>query len=181
VSPRFTFQGEVFEGSPERLIELQDIAGKAGTSERLRVLEWGSGLSTFMLSAAVHARLEGQLVTIDHNAEWQQAALERIPRRSRMRGLVADVNGSENTASQRLFYSTLPLDLPGPWDLIVIDGARRLECALTAAMISDESTLVVLSDYRRARYMPVLKLYNVLVDGAHYRQMQAKEYLRKPP
>lgn len=173
----FTFEGKQFlEPDPRRLDELWSIAEASGRPDSLRVLEWGSGLSTLLLAEAVNHRAGGQLTTIDNAGAYQQAVLAAVPdaQRARVQAITAELRGSYYPADKAWNYATCPLGLVGTWDLIVIDGRRRVECALVAAMVSGSETRVALHDFQRVRYTPIQKLYDVLGDGLHYRVMRAK-------
>ena len=123
-------------GDPARLLELADIARKAGTAGQLNVLEWGSGESTAVLFAEICRRESGRLVTIDHDSSYQAQVLAGLAGRSGLIPFVADLAGNLDSSSAEPNYATLPMTLLRGWDLIVIDGRRRLECALVASAIS---------------------------------------------
>lgn len=162
-------------GNPARLTELADLARRAGTPERLTVLEWGSGESTVVLLDEVNRRKNGQLVTIDHNHVFQEEVLSSILGKPRLAALTADLIGSYDPASQDLNYSTTPLKLTSPWDLILIDGRRRLECSLVASLIASPDTIIVLHDYRRARYSPIPTIFGEVQDQPEYRVMKIRK------
>jgi hypothetical protein len=73
-----------------------------------------------------------------------------------------------------LSYSTFPLSLGYKFDFIYIDGRRRLECALTAAIMCHPQTIVVLHDYRRTRHQSVKGLFDIVEDGPQFRVMRRK-------
>ena len=176
----FTFEGkQCLEPDPRRLDELWSIAEASGRPDDLRVLEWGSGLSTLLLADAVNRRANGYLTTIDHAGAYQQAVLAAVPdvQRAWVQAITVELQGAYHSADKARNYATYPLGLVGAWDLIVIDGRRRVECALVAAMVSGSETRVALHDFRRVRYTPISKLYDVLGDGLHYRVMRAKPAL----
>jgi hypothetical protein len=84
------------------------------------------------------------------------------------------VGPTRSNSDQELNYSTFPLSLKKTFDIILIDGRRRMECAFIAATLCHEKTLVILHDYRRARYQPVLALFDVVEDGAQFRVLRIK-------
>lgn len=180
----FRFEGKRFSSDdpPDenvRLSELRQIAEAAGDGDRLHVLEWGSGFSTLLLAEVVQEKPGGgSLVSIDHTPGWQAAVWQSLPSHERVVPVMADLEGSLDPQSQSTSYSTIPLDLVRrdptrwPWDLIVIDGRRRMECALTAALVAVPKTVVILHDYRRLRYQHIGHFLQVVKDGLHYRQMR---------
>ena len=159
-------------GNPARLGELALIARGAGNQHCLNVLEWGSGESTAVLLREVDSRVTGRLVTIDNNLSYQEKVLAGMLGKPRLLALSLDLTGSYDPASPELNYSTKPLSMPRCWDLIVIDGRRRLECALVASIVSSPGTVIVLHDYRRIRYAPVLEILSLVTDQPEYRVMR---------
>lgn len=161
-------------GDPARLLELADIARKAGTAGQLNVLEWGSGESTAVLLAEICRRESGRLLTIDHDSSYQAQVLAGLMGRPGLIPFVADLAGNLDPSSAEPNYATLPMTLPWGWDLIVIDGRRRLECALVASAISSPITVVALHDYRRERYALVKTILDVVKDLPEYRLMRRR-------
>jgi hypothetical protein len=135
------------------------------------VLEWGSGVSTQILVR--HAEQQGRtklLLTLDTNGEYQKAVFSARRMPSFLRAVALDPIGPRNSQSDpELNYSTYPLGLGQKFDFIYVDGRRRLECALVAALLSHSETIMVLHDYRRRRYQPVVALFDVEEDGQQFR------------
>jgi|WetSurMetagenome_2_1015567.scaffolds.fasta_scaffold165546_2 hypothetical protein len=144
------------------LEELRGHASRAGTPDRLRVLEWGSGRSTGVLADEVARRGSGVVVTVDHHPEYQAGVMAGLEHPEVVHPVVADLDGTlihdRHPDASRLAYSTVPLGLEGPWDLVVVDGRRRVECCATAASVAGTETVILLHDWRRARY-EVLRSY----------------------
>lgn len=137
-------------------------------------LEWGTGLSTLLL-AEIAAERFGTLVTIDHAEEYARSVLSSIPATMPVRSLTADLTGPKlSQADTGLNYSSLPLALGRDFDFIYIDGRRRMECAWTAFILSSPETIVVLHDYRRARYQQVKMFFEIVEDGPHFRVMRPR-------
>lgn len=120
------------------------------TQPGARLLEWGSGLTTQM--AAEHAEAAGAalLVSVDHTRDYVRALARRLPRRDFLHLWWADLNGAAGLHGPA--YSTLPLRYGPPFDFILVDGRRRLECALVAARLVAPGGVVVLHDHYRERY-----------------------------
>src|SRR5215207_445590 len=76
-----------------------------------------------------------------------------------------------------LAYSTSPLLLGEVFDFIYIGGRRRMECALTSALLAHEETIIVLHDYRRGRYQPIRALFDIVEDGVAFRVMKPRREL----
>ena len=71
-------------------------------------------------------------------------------------------------------YATFPLSIEARFDIIFIDGRRRMECAFTAAQLCRADTIVILHDYRRGRYQGVRFLFDIIEDGTQFRVMKLK-------
>jgi predicted O-methyltransferase YrrM len=149
----------------------QAHAGREGAN----ILEWGSGISTLMFADFIRGN-GGLLTTLDDNGPYQRAVLDAVENRSQVAAHVADLIGTRESQSDTgLNYSTLPLAFKDRFDLIYIDGRRRVECSLIAAIVADSETVVVVHDYRRTRYQPMLGLFDIVDDGPHFRVMKVNQ------
>ena len=141
-------------------------------------LEWGAGNTSLAIAQMRDELNVDRLISIDDNAEYLDAVRRQLSAWSGFEAHCMDLRGPK--ASDRdpePNYATLPLTWDRAFDFIYIDGRRRLECALVAAIISRPHTIVVLHDYRRARYQPVKALFEVIEDGPQFRVMKAKDRL----
>jgi hypothetical protein len=141
------------------------------------VLEWGSGLTTQMLLRHLAQQPDAQLLlTIDTNAAYQQAVLAKCLRPAFLDAVALDLTGPRRPdgADPELNYSAYPSSLGRTFDFIVIDGRRRVECALNAALVSHAGTIVVLHDYRRRRYQAARTLFDIVEDGPEFLVMRPK-------
>lgn len=140
------------------------------------ILEWGGGLTTQILAA--HAQALGSvelLLTIDNKPEYQKAIFAERPRPDFLKEAVLDLTGPcQSRRDPELAYSTYPLGLGRKFDFIFIDGRRRVECAFIASLLCHENSVVAMHDYQRARYQPVLALFDVIEDGAEFRVMRPR-------
>ena len=142
-------------------------------------LEWGTGLST-LLFARIAAERGGSVTTIDHEEPYVRSVMSRLGPGAPVRSIIADLTGPKlSQEDPGLNYSTTPLGLEKTFDFFLIDGRRRMECALTAAALSQPSTVVVLHDYRRGRYQTVKVLFEVIEDGPQFRVMRPRPELLK--
>ena len=142
-----------------------------------KLLEWGAGVSTLLLSEFA-ASSAGSLVSIEHNATYANSVLSRVRHPATLRLFAEGLEGPRFCQDDvGLNYSTLPLSLGTSFDFVMIDGRRRLECAYSAFVLSTEHTVVVLHDYRRTRYQSVKVLFDVIEDGAQFRVMRPKPTL----
>lgn len=176
---RIEFRGEVRDSEcfgPGFLPELAALVERyvpVGGS----FLEWGSGLSTPLLAEIVERR-GGTLVSVEQDADYARAVLANVRSPHVVQSIIADLTGPKlSQADTGLSYSTWPLGLGRGFDFILIDGWRRVECALMAFILSGPTRWVALHDYRRTRYQPVSVLFDILEDGPHFRAMRARKEL----
>jgi len=182
---QFEFNGQVLkedgnvcddtikEGS--YLGDLRALSKLYGNGKTGNILEWGSGITSLMLADLLDQQGNGSLMTIDHNKSYQHAVCKALSERTQVTALTIDLIGPrESQADICLNYSSVPMHFSKQFDFIFIDGRRRVECALTAAFISHAETTVVIHDYRRTRYQPMLALFNVIEDGPHFRVLRVK-------
>jgi hypothetical protein len=160
------------------LPELRAIARSAGTPTGLRVLEWGSGLSTAVLADEVASRGSGVVLTIDHHSTYQQDVLRSLANRHVVHAVAKELDGpltpDSFPSAAESNYGTCALEVAGPWDLIVVDGRRRAECCLVASLVASEDTIVALHDYRRFRYQPIRSILDVVRTGEEYLVMKKR-------
>jgi hypothetical protein len=176
----FTFKGERVTAAkfkPRYASEFRRVLDTWAGEGVASILEWGSGLTTQMLAAHA-ARLPGfeLLLTIDSNASYQEAIFADRERPAFLKEVALDLTGPQSLAPE-LVYSTWPLGLERSFDLIFIDGRRRMECALTAALVSHPKTTILIHDYRRRRYQPILALFDRIEDGPEFRVMRPRAAL----
>jgi len=140
------------------------------------ILEWGSGLTTQVLAARLERMPNIELfVTIDTNRAYQNAIFAGRPKPACLREMILDPIGPhDQQAVSETTYSTYPLRLGRKFDFIFIDGRRRMECAFVASVVSHPETIVVIHDYRRARYQTILALFDVIEDGEEFRVLRPR-------
>ena len=98
------------------------------------VLEWGCGQSTLWWAARVR-----RVVSIEHNAEWQQQTAARAPANARVHWVPnADEYTDAAAAGDELF------------DVTLIDGEDRNRCARTAVRRTRPTGLIVVDNSDRS-------------------------------
>jgi hypothetical protein len=172
----FTFNGETIDATTygtTYIPEFVSVLERHARPTTRRVLEWGSGLTTQILAAFATRRWTCDLlVTLDEFKPYQDAVLAGMTQPPFLHAAVMEQIGPRNSQSdQELTYSTYPLRFGGTFDLIVIDGRRRMECALIAAHLSHPDTVVIIHDYRRTRYQPILSMFIPIEDGPQFRML----------
>lgn len=111
------------------------------------MLEWGPGLSTDIMLAAVTTR---RVISIEHDPRYV-ADIE-----ARLRGASGWSLVQMPCTNRDSSYATCALDIARDqgalFDLIFIDGRRRIECLLVALQIIRPGGLILLHDWCRTNY-----------------------------
>jgi hypothetical protein len=120
----------------------------------------------------------GALFSIDHAPDYFSALTQTLPRWEGFHSFCIDLRGpKQSDRDPELNFATYPLSFDTSFDIIFIDGRRRMECALTAAQLCRADTIVMLHDYRRARYQGVRVLFDIVEDGTQFRVMKLRRQL----
>jgi hypothetical protein len=141
-----------------------------------KLLEWGSGLTTQVLAEFLYNRWHSEFfLSVDENQDYQDSIFLNRFRPENVLLKSFDLIGTgQSPRDAGANFSTYPLQISAKYDLILIDGRRRLECAFIASLLCHEETVVLLHDYRRARYQAVVALFQILDEGQHYRIMKIR-------
>jgi hypothetical protein len=134
-----------------------------------RVFEWGSGASTVWLS-----RRAGSVTSIEHDAEW--AAIEKpvLPDNAVVRVVpaVAAHGRPQEELSGKVGFAGLDFadyvaamdDLPGSFDLVVVDGRARNACFQRAVSRLRPGGVLVFDNVDRERYRDAIATSPAPVD-----------------
>jgi hypothetical protein len=175
----FTFLGHRIDSKTygdDYLTEFCRVLDVYAPSNTASILEWGSGITTQILARYGEGWGSRLLLSMDENQAYQASVFENIEKPSFVRMKTIDQQGpGKSQRDPEVNYSTYPLTIGHKFDLIFIDGRRRMECAFISAMLSHHRTIVIIHDYRRARYQPILALFNVIEDGSQFRVLQPRE------
>jgi len=166
-----------FYGSPY-LDEFSGIISKYAAGKSLfRMLEWGSGFTSLLAPMVLDSRgVDFRLESIDDNPRYQRDLAKFVYAPGRIEFRLEDLTGpGKSQADPELNYSTSPLRNREGYDFIFIDGRRRVECAYIAALVSSPETIVVIHDFRRGRYQPVLGLFEVVEETEQFRVMKLRK------
>jgi predicted O-methyltransferase YrrM len=119
-----------------------------------QVLEWGPGYSTYMLASLCP---DVKIYSIEHDLNWLSITKERLqPFNKRVEIIHKNVNAP---ACQYATYGYNLFDKCGPFDLIFIDGRRRVECCMVALDIISSDGIMILHDAERKSYRRVIDKY----------------------
>lgn len=157
------------------LAELHRIINRYSVPEKRILLEWGMGNSTKFFLENRDLLLLSQIYSLDHSEEYYETLLADLPHFNEFHSFCIDLMGPKKSDRDTdLNFANFPLSLSKKFDVIYIDGRRRLECAFVAAHLCHPGSIVILHDYRRERYQCVKLLYDVLEDGSQFRVMKLK-------
>jgi hypothetical protein len=138
-------------------------------------LEWGAGNTTLAIHQLRETLAIDDFYSIDDSQAYLDELAAQLPPWSGFHPVCLDLTGPKlSDRDPELTYSTWPLSLGRNFDFIFIDGRRRLECAFIASLMCHRETIVLLHDYRRARYQPVKALFEIVEDGTQFRVMRPR-------
>jgi hypothetical protein len=138
-------------------------------------LEWGMGNTTLAILQMRDMLALDDFYSLDDNPAYFQEIMTQLPSWSGFHPVCVDLAGpSLNDRDEGLNYATWPLSVSRKFDFIFIDGRRRMECAFIASLLCHRDTIVMLHDYRRARYQPVKALFDIVEDGSQFRVMRPR-------
>lgn len=121
------------------------------------MLEWGSGGSTTFFSYYVK-----KYYSIEHNLKWFKTVISNIEKEKRKNVVLYYVPAPEKNYSK---YTTLILDNELKdmyFDVVLIDGRNRVECAKKILDFIDENSFVFLHDAERERYKEIFNYYEII-------------------
>ncbi len=134
------------------------------------VLEWGSGGSTLELAKHVN-----RVVSIEHDKNWfdkikglapLNVDIHYVPRNKE------EASGCDGTLSDYFDYINYPKILGKKFNVILVDGRARVECAKVAVELLAEGGFIFIHDYRhpqneyRRFEYEVVEEFLEYVDGA---------------
>lgn len=110
------------------------LAGRARPD--MRVFEYGSGFSTLWWASRV-----AEVVACEHNAAWHERISAQAPGNASIVHVPLDAG-----------YSSYAARFPGRFDILVIDGRNRVECARNSLECLTPTGVVIWDDIQREKY-----------------------------
>jgi len=110
-----------------------------------------------------------EIVSIEHQKKWFKK-IKKIIFNNKIKNIfvyliepneVCKEGGDDGNLKQFQNYISFPLG-EGKFDIILIDGRARVECARVAKKISNENTLIFIHDFNREEYQSVLEFLKVI-------------------
>jgi precorrin-6B methylase 2 len=108
------------------------------------VFEFGAGNSTFY-----YAKRVKQLYSVEHNKEWFHKIAAKKPANATLHYKQLDHN-----------YTETIQEIDTPFDVVIIDGRKRVECIEKSIDCLAENGIIVLDDSERREYYPGIELLN---------------------
>lgn len=115
------------------------------------VFEYGSGYSTLFFAGRVK-----EVVSVEYNQKWFKKVAELV---SGMTNVELIYKALEDN------YVTCIAEKQKQFDIILVDGRKRVECAFNAKNYLTDKGVIILDDAERERYSEIRNFYT----GAGYR------------
>ena len=116
----------------------------------MEVLEWGSGSSTIAIAKRVN-----KILTIEHDKQYVELLADKILQANALNVQFFHIkqnskekSGHDGTYENYNDYINFPKALNKKFDLIIIDGRARVECAKIAVSLLKENGVILIHDYR---------------------------------
>lgn len=124
-----------------------------------RVFEWGSGASTLWLAARA-----GEVHSVEHHAGWAEVLAPRLPANVSLRVVEPVTTATPAVPSAKPGHSGLDFadyvaaidDVPGDFDVVVIDGRAREACLSRAVERLAPGGIIVFDNVDRRRYVDAI-------------------------
>jgi hypothetical protein len=148
--------------------ELLSLLNRHAVSAR-RLLEWGTGDNTAIMTGFAHIRGAELLVSIDHREEHLRTVVAQLPRYPFLHPRFIDAEELSETGSDiDIAYVAYPSMLGIRFDMILIAGRWRMECAMLARTLLEPDGTVVFHDWKHRRYEPLRELFQVLEESKEF-------------
>lgn len=151
------------------------LIDKYSGSETKNILEWGTGFTTRWLCAIAEKRRSELFVAVDTNAEYLSNVIAFMPQSSFTleAHAVMEIGDTDDFSQSPAFhYATFPFKYEKHFDLIFIDGRRRNECLMAAAVLLSEHGFVIIHDFRRKRYELGISFFQTVEDFFGFRVLK---------
>lgn len=127
------------EGKPLPFISYPAIEFLAHRAQSgMSVFEFGSGASTLWWASRVKS-----VVSVEHDAAWYREILQQVPSNVTLDFVALEPGGA---------YSRRAVEHGGPFDIVVVDGRDRVNCAVSAVEALSPAGVIVWDDSERERY-----------------------------
>lgn len=122
-----------------------------------KCLEWGPGKSTSVFFKNISN--DSSLISIEHNINYFNQAKTNIGSDSRWTLLL-------NSATKRSSsYAHCIFNYDHNFDLVFVDGRRRVECCFAAMIKLNKNGIIILHDSNRKTYLDILNPYILIIEN----------------
>jgi Methyltransferase domain len=122
-----------------------------------RVFEYGGGGSTLWLED-----LGATVIAVEHDEHWHARLVGKIRPTTRLLFRPAEASGAVTSTAAPGYFDTyvaaIDVEPDGSFDLVVVDGRARVECARHAMPKLKPGGLLLLDDTDRTRYRPAIEM-----------------------
>lgn len=108
----------------------------------IRVFEYGSGSSTRFFAQRVNS-----VISVEHDPAWVTTVRSAAGPNAQVMHVPADTDGA---------YSRSIDQIDGEFDLVLVDGRDRVNCALRASDRLSARGVIIIDDTDRPRYQPAI-------------------------
>lgn len=119
------------------------------------MLEWGSGGSTILFSPFVK-----QYCSIEHKREWFDAIKNELIKHRIGHNITFYCIPVLNNDFKEYVRKMEDFKVQ-KFDIVLIDGRRRIHCAIQVLPYITKESYVILHDAQREKYQSILKYYNL--------------------
>lgn len=139
----------------------------AQETDVLNILEWGSGFGTIYFSNFLKQNnINFKWTAIEHYIPWYKKVISMISKNNlsdNVLCILVNPTSEPNKNIQELNnmndYINLPIFLNEKYNIVLIDGRKRVECLKTARTIISNNGIVILHDAERIWFHEGFKYY----------------------
>ena len=118
-----------------------------------KILEWGPGTSTKVM---LDSCPDSEIYTIEHSTKWFKRAKTKFSKYDNVQLLQKSVGKNSSYASTGFKFA--------PYDLIFVDGRRRVECCFVAMQCISEDGVILLHDCERKNYRSIVDSFIDIIE-----------------
>lgn len=122
-----------------------------------KCLEWGPGKSTSVFLKNISN--DSSLISIEHNINYFNQAKTNIGSDSRWTLLLNSVTKRSSSYAHCIF------NYGYNFDLVFVDGRRRVECCFAAMVKLNKNGIIILHDSNRKTYLDILNPYILIIEN----------------
>ena len=144
----------------------KEMLGLGKKKGHIDVLEWGSGYSTkYFPDLLVKNKIKFTWDSIEYDVRWMGALKKlKFPKNVKLYLFDEEILRIDDRRALRGYqmddYVNFPATLGKKYDLIFVDGTKRVRCMKKALSLLKPDGIVILHDAHRVTYTEGMNLYN---------------------